>query len=275
MQKRMTAPAISALKGKRKISMLTACDYPSAKFVDQSGMDIVLVGDSLAMVALGHEDTLSLTLDEMLHHCRAVSRAVENALVVGDMPFMSYEASVEQAVKNAGRMLQEGGVRAVKVEGVEVLSQIEAMVKAGIPVMGHVGLTPQRVAALGGYTVQGKSAVAAQQCIDDARKLASVGCFSIVLETIPAALAAKITAAVDIPTIGIGAGPDCDGQVLVFHDLLGLFDRFVPKFVKRYATLAGPIAEALTRYREDVASGAFPGPEHCFAIDPKDIETLT
>lgn len=275
MRKQLTAPAITALKGERKIAMLTACDYPSARFVDQSGMDVVLVGDSLAMVALGRADTLSLTLDEMVHHCRAVSAGVERALVVGDMPFMSYEASVEQAVRNAGRLLQEGGVRAVKVEGVEVLPQIEAMIKAGIPVMGHVGLTPQRVAALGGFSVQAKSAVAAQQCIDDARKLADAGCFSIVLETIPAALAARITAALPIPTIGIGAGPDCDGQVLVFHDLLGLFDRFTPKFVKRYAELGGPIAEALARYAEEVRSGVFPGPEHSFAMDPKNLETLT
>jgi len=274
MPKRMTAPAIAALKGLRKITMLTATDYPTAKLVDQSGMDMVLVGDSLAMVALGREDTLALTLDEMLHHCRAVCAGVQNALVVGDMPFMSYEASVEQAVRNAGRMLQEGGVRAVKVEGAAALPQIKAMIAAGIPVMGHVGLTPQRVAVLGGFTVQGKTTAAAQLCLNDARSLAAAGCFSIVLETIPAALAARITAAVAAPTIGIGAGPDCDGQVLVFHDLVGLFDRFVPKFVKQYAQLSGPIAAALAAYRQEVTSGCFPGPEHSFAIDPAELESI-
>ncbi|MGE4299778.1 MAG: 3-methyl-2-oxobutanoate hydroxymethyltransferase [Desulfovibrionaceae bacterium] len=273
MQKNITVPLVKAAKGQRKLSMLTAYDYPSALLVDQSGVDMVLVGDSLAMVVLGHEDTLSVTMDEMLHHCKAARRGVSRALLVADMPFMSYEiggdVGVAQAVANAGRFFKEAGVRAVKVEGAAgVLPQVRAMVGAGMPVMGHVGLTPQRVAEFGGFKVQGKTAAAAEKIIADAVSLDEAGCFAMVLEAIPSPIAAEITRRVSIPTIGIGAGPDCDGQVLVFHDILGLYDRFVPKFVKQYATLAKDVRDACVRYREAVEAGEFPGPEHSFAMAP-------
>lgn len=272
MNKKVTAPAIKALKGQRKVSVITAYDYPFGRLADESGMDMILVGDSGAMVVLGHEDTLSVTLDEMIHHTKAVSRAVERALVVGDMPFMSYEAGVEQALHSAGRMIKEGGARAVKLEGAfNVLPQVKAMVGAGIPVMGHIGLTPQRIAELGGFKVQGKTAEGAKVLVDEAQALADAGCFCIVLEAIPAEIAKRITEACPIPTIGIGAGPHCDGQVLVLHDVLGLFERFVPKFVKQYAKLADEVRQSLTRYREEVVEGVFPGPEHCFAIDPAEL----
>lgn len=271
MTKRVTAPDIVAAKGKRKLTELTAYDYPTAQWVDQSGIDMILVGDSLAMVVLGQEDTLSVGMDVMLHHTRAVSRAVRNGLVIGDMPFMSYQASVEQALINAGRFLQEGRAQAVKLEGGrKVVPQVQAMVDAGIPVQGHIGLTPQSVAQMGGFKVQGKTAEAAKALVEDAQALAEAGCFSIVLEAIPAPIAARITEAVPIPTIGIGAGPDCDGQVLVVHDVLGLFERFTPKFVKRYAHLTQPIQEALARFREEVLAGQFPGPEHTFTMSEEE-----
>ena len=267
MTKRITVPEIIAAKHKRKLSVLTAYDYPTARLVDQCGIDMVMVGDSLAMVVLGHEDTLSVGMTEMLHHTRAVSRAVERALVVGDMPFLSYQASVEQAVMNAGLFLKEGRAQAVKLEGgTRVYPQVKAIVESGIPVQGHIGLTPQSSAQFGGFKVQGKTAEAAKALIEDAQALAEAGCFSIVLEAIPSNIAARITESVPVPTIGIGAGPDCDGQVLVFHDLVGLFDRFVPKFVKRYANVSEMIKKAVTQYREEVESGAFPGAEHSFAM---------
>jgi len=267
MTKRITVPEIIAAKHKRKLSVLTAYDYPTARLVDQCGIDMVMVGDSLAMVVLGHEDTLSVGMMEMLHHTRAVSRAVERALVVGDMPFLSYQASVEQAVMNAGLFLKEGRAQAVKLEGgTRVYPQVKAIVESGIPVQGHIGLTPQSSAQFGGFKVQGKTAEAAKALIEDAQALAEAGCFSIVLEAIPSNIAARITESVPVPTIGIGAGPDCDGQVLVFHDLVGLFDRFVPKFVKRYANVSEMIKKAVTQYREEVESGAFPGAEHSFAM---------
>ena len=275
MNTKITAPLVRSLKGTRKLTVLTAYDYSMAKMVDQSGMDMVLVGDSLAMVVLGLEDTLSITLDEMIHHCRPVSRAVERALVIGDMPFLSYEAGVEQALLNAGRMVREGGVRAVKLEGAgRVLPQVRALAEAGIPVMGHIGLTPQRIAEIGGFKVQGKSLEAAEKLIAEALELAEAGCFSIVLEGIPAPLAERITAATPVPTIGIGAGPHCDGQVLVTNDILGLYDRFVPKFVKQYAKLSPLIAEALAEYKREVESGEFPGEEHSFSLDPAVLEKL-
>jgi 3-methyl-2-oxobutanoate hydroxymethyltransferase len=267
MTKRITVPEIMASKGKRKLSVLTAYDYPTAKLVDESGIDMVLVGDSLAMVVLGHEDTLSVGMTEMIHHTRAVSRAVTRALVIGDMPFLSYQVSVGQAVENAGLFLKDGRAQAVKLEGgARVIPQVKAMVESGIPVQGHIGLTPQSAAQFGGFKVQGKTAEAAKTLIEDAQALADAGCFSIVLEAIPANIAARITEAVPVPTIGIGAGPDCDGQVLVFHDLVGLFDRFLPKFVKQYVKLSDLIRKAVTQYREDVESGAFPGPEHGFSM---------
>jgi 3-methyl-2-oxobutanoate hydroxymethyltransferase len=276
MTSRITVPDILAAKGKRKLSMLTAYDYPMARLVDQSGVDLVLVGDTLAMVVLGHEDTLAVGMTEMLHHTRAVTRAVRRALVVGDMPFLSYQVSCEQAVINAGRFLQEGRAQAVKLEGgSRVVPQVKAIVAAGIPVQGHLGLTPQSAAQLGGFKVQGKTAEAARLLIDDARALAEAGCFSIVLEAIPSAIAARITEAIAVPTLGIGAGPDCDGQVLVIHDVLGLFDRFVPRFVKQYAQLGQSALEALQRFREEVEKGEFPGPEHAFTMSREEMDRLT
>lgn len=275
MTKRVTVPDIIAAKGKRKLTQMTAYDYPTALWVDQSGIDMILVGDSLAMVVLGHEDTLSITMDEMLHHTRAVARTAQHALVIGDLPFLSYQVSVEQAVMNAGRFIKEARANAVKLEGGRrVVPQIKAIVEAQIPVQGHLGLTPQSSAAFGGFKVQSKTAEAAKELIEDAEALVEAGCFSIVLEGIPAPIAALVTAAIPIPTIGIGAGPDCDGQVLVIHDLLGLFERFTPRFVKQYARLAGPVREALAAFREEVEKGVFPGPEHSFSIDVQEVMKL-
>ncbi|WP_428568932.1 MAG: 3-methyl-2-oxobutanoate hydroxymethyltransferase [Solidesulfovibrio sp. DCME] len=266
---KMTAPAVLAAKGTRKLAMLTAYDFAAARLAEAAGLDMLLVGDSLAMVVLGHEDTLSVTMDEMLHHTKAVSRGAQRALVVADMPFLSYQVSVPQAVANAGRFLKEGRAGAVKLEGGrEVLPQVRAIVAAGIPVIGHVGLTPQHVAALGGFKVQSKTAEAAAKLLGDALALAEAGCFAIVLECIPAPVAAEVTRRLPVPTIGIGAGPDCDGQVLVFHDVLGLYDRFLPKFVKRYANLGEQVVEALTQWGDAVRTGAFPGPEHVFSMAP-------
>lgn len=276
MTKRVTVPDIIAAKGSRKTTMLTAYDYPTALWVDQSGVDMILVGDSLAMVVLGQEDTLSVGMEEMIHHTKAVSRAAKRALVIGDMPFLSYQASVEQAVINAGRFLKEGRAQAVKLEGGrQVLRQVEAIVAAGIPVQGHIGLTPQSAAQFGGFKVQGKTAEAANALIEDAQALARAGCFSIVLEAIPSPIAARITQSVPIPTIGIGAGKDCDGQVLVIHDVLGLFERFTPRFVKKYAQLGDTIRQALTQYREEVESGDFPGPEHSFGMSEEEQSRLS
>lgn len=275
MTTRVTVPDVMAAKGQRKLSMLTAYDYSTALWVDRSGVDMILVGDSLAMVMLGHEDTLSVGMTEMLHHTRAVTRAAKRALVVGDMPFLSYQVSVEQAVLNAGRFLQEGRAQAVKLEGgARVLAQVQAMVAAGIPVQGHLGLTPQSAAQLGGFKVQGKSAEAAKVLIEDAQALTEAGCFSIVLEAIPAAIAARITASIAVPTIGIGAGADCDGQVLVVHDVLGLYERFRPRFVKQYAQIGEEMLKALTQYREEVEQGLFPGPEHGFSIKAEELEKV-
>lgn len=275
MNKRVGVPDIIAAKGKRKLSMLTAYDFPTARWVDQSGIDMILVGDSLAMVVLGHEDTLSVGMEEMIHHTKAVSRAAQRALVIGDLPFLSYQASVEQAVLNAGRFLKEGRAQAVKLEGgARVLPQVRAIVAAGIPVQGHLGLTPQSAAQMGGFKVQGKTAEAAKALIEDAQILAEAGCFSIVLEAIPAPIAERITEAIPVPTIGIGAGARCDGQVLVIHDVLGLFDRFIPKFVKQYARLADNIHEALVSFRKEVENGEFPGPEHTFAMDEKEARKV-
>lgn len=268
--KRVTAPDMLAAKGERKLAMLTAYDYAAATLAEAAGADMLLVGDSLAMVVLGHEDTLSVTMEEMLHHTRAVARGAKRCLVVADMPFLSYQVSVAEAVANAGRFLKEGRAGAIKLEGGrEVAPQIRAIVAAGIPVIGHLGLTPQHVAALGGYRVQSKTAEAAAVLVEDARILAEAGCFAVVLECIPAEVAAVVTEAVPVPTIGIGAGPACDGQVLVFHDVLGLFDRFRPKFVKQYANLGAMAQEALTQYVDEVRKNTFPGPEHVFTMDEK------
>jgi len=253
------------------ITMLTAYDYPTALAVDMAGIDSILVGDSLGMVVLGYDSTLPVTMEDMLHHCKAVARGAKNALLVGDMPFMSYQASVDEAVRNAGRFLQEASMGAVKLEGGrERRAAIDAIVGAGIPVMGHLGLTPQSVHQFGGYRAQGKTALAAKRLLDDAILLEEAGCFSIVFETIPTQLARYISNRLEIPTIGIGAGDGCDGQVLVTHDLLGLFDRFTPSFVKKYAELHVVMAEAFSQYKLDVEQGQFPTPGHCFEMPDED-----
>jgi 3-methyl-2-oxobutanoate hydroxymethyltransferase len=246
-----TVQKVSILDLQRKkvesqpITMLTAYDYPGANLVDEAGVDLILVGDSLAMTVLGHPNTVSITVDEMLHHCKAVARGASRAFLIGDMPFMSYQVERSEAVRNAGRFMKEGGMDAIKLEGGrEVADTIRAIVSAGIPVMGHLGLTPQTATKLGGYKVQGKTAAAAQRLLEDALILEEAGCFAIVLEAIPALVGKTVSQKLTIPTIGIGAGPDCDGQVMVFHDVLGLYDRFTPKFAKKYADLRQPILEA-------------------------------
>jgi 3-methyl-2-oxobutanoate hydroxymethyltransferase len=250
---------------KKKIVMVTAYDFPFGQIADEAGVDAILVGDSVAMVVQGIENTMPVTMDEMIYHTKMVSRAVKSAMVIGDMPYLSYQISIEDAVRNAGRFLKEAGACAVKLEGGrEVADVVRAMIHAEIPVMGHIGLTPQAVYRMGGYKVQGKTAEAAQRLIEDAKMLEEAGAFSLVLEAIPAELAGKITAAVSIPTIGIGAGSDCDGQVLVIHDMLGLFDRFTPKFVKKYADLKKDAVNALSQYKNEVEKGEFPGKEHSF-----------
>lgn len=272
---RMTAPKVLARKGGPKIKMVTAYDYAGARIADRAGADIILVGDSLANVVLGYDDTLSMTVDVMVHHTAAVSRAEPSALVVGDMPWLSYHASVEEAVQNAGRFVQEGGAGAVKLEGGRKrLPMIEAILHAEIPVMGHLGLTPQSVNAMGGYRVQGKAADDAYEMISDARALADAGVFSIVLEGVPDLLAEMITNEIEVPTIGIGAGNVTDGQVLVFHDVLGLHDGRVAKFVRKYAELADDAVAALEAFFADVESGAFPGEDETYHMPPESAEAL-
>ena len=274
-EKKLTIPDIKNRKNATPIAEVTAYDYPWARLADQAGMDIVLVGDSLGMVVLGYTDTVSVTMEEMIHHTRAVVRGVEHALVVTDMPFGSCSSSIPAAIDNAVRILKEGRADAVKVEGgVTMAKTVAAMVAAGIPVQGHIGLTPQTATSLGGFKVQGKSAQAARQLIDDALALEAAGCFSIVLEAIPAPLAEHITGRLAIPTIGIGAGPDCDGQVLVIHDLVGLYDRFTPKFVKQYARINEPVGEALRQYREEVQNRTFPTAAHSFTMKAEEMDRL-
>jgi 3-methyl-2-oxobutanoate hydroxymethyltransferase len=256
-----------------KITMLTAYDYLSARAVDQAGIDSILVGDSLGMVILGYENTLPVTMEDMLHHCRAVSRGASRSLLIGDMPFMSYQARVEDAVINAGRFLQEAGMDAVKLEGgKERLDAVRAIISAGIPVLGHLGLTPQSVHQLGGFKAQGKTAQAAELLLEDAILLEDAGCFGIVLESVPNRVAAFVSNELQIPTIGIGAGVGCDGQVLVTQDLLGLFDKFQPKFVKRYASLHLDIQEAIRTYIAEVKEERFPESEHSFQINDQEWE---
>ena len=258
-----------------KISMLTAYDYSTAKLVDEAGINSILVGDSLGMVMLGYEDTLSVTMEDMIHHTAAVARGAKNALVVGDMPFMSYEVSVEQAVINAGRLMKEGRANAVKLEGgVRVAEQIKAITKAGIPVCAHIGLTPQSVNAFGGFKVQGKTAEAAQQMVEDALAVQEAGAFAVVLECVPAKLAAIISEKLDIPTIGIGAGAGCDGQVLVNQDMLGMFHDFTPKFVRRFAEVGDVMLDAYRAYDAAVKDGTFPAAEHTYAAPAGVLETL-
>lgn len=271
-----TAATFAAAKAKgEKLSMLTAYDYSTAKLEDESGINGILVGDSLGNVVLGYEDTVSVTMEDMIHHGAAVARGAKNALVVVDMPFMSYEATVEEAVRNAGRLMKEGRAGAVKLEGgVRVAEQIRAIVKAGIPVMGHIGLTPQSINVFGGFKVQGKSEEAARALLADAKAVEEAGAFAVVIEAVPAALAQMITDAVSIPTIGIGAGAGCDGQILVYQDMLGMFSDFTPKFVKRYANVGEVMREAFASYAAEVASGAFPTEEHTYKIKDDVLEKL-
>ncbi len=259
----------------KKLSMLTAYDYSTASLMDQAGINGILVGDSLGNVVLGYEDTVSVTMEDMIHHGAAVSRGAKNTLVVIDMPFMSYQASVCDAVRNAGRLMKEGRANAVKLEGgLEVVPQVRAIVQAGIPVMGHIGLTPQSINAFGGYKVQGKDEANARRLLAEAKALEEAGAFAVVMECVPSALAEKITKEIRIPTIGIGAGAGCDGQILVYQDLLGMFSDFTPKFVKRYANIGEAMKEAFRSYMEEVQSGAFPGPEHGYGIANEVIEKL-
>jgi 3-methyl-2-oxobutanoate hydroxymethyltransferase len=265
MNPKITAPAIKAMKGKTPIGMITAYDYPSARVADAAGADIILVGDSLAMVVLGHPDTLQVTVDDMVHHTRAAARGTQRALLVGDMPYLSYHVSIEESVRNAGRFVR-AGAHAVKIEGgkPQRIKTVEAILDAEIPVMGHIGLTPQSVNALGGFKLQGKAADDARRLVDEALALEQAGCFSIVLEMVPAELAAIITERLSIPTIGIGAGPHCDGQVLVFHDLLGLYDGHTPRFVRQYAQLGEAMRSAIGQYLADVREGRFPSDAESF-----------
>ncbi len=258
-----------------KISMLTAYDYSTAKLVDEAGINSILIGDSLGMVMLGYEDTLSVTMEDMIHHTAAVARGAKNALVIADMPFMSYEVSVEEAVTNAGRLMKEGRANAVKLEGgVRVAEQIRAITKAGIPVCAHIGLTPQSVNAFGGFKVQGKTAEAAQKMIDDALAVQEAGAFAVVLECVPAKLATIISEKLTIPTIGIGAGAGCDGQVLVYQDMLALFNDFKPKFVKHFGNIGPQMTAAFKAYDEEVKAGTFPAEEHTFKIDEYALKKL-
>ncbi len=270
---------IAYLKEKKekgeKITMITAYDYPTARLIDEAGIDTILVGDSVGMVVLGYDSTLPVTMEEMIHHCKAVSRGVKRAFIIGDMPFMSYQSSIEKAIENAGRFLKEGGCDAVKLEGgSEVAHIVKAIVNAGIPVCGHIGLTPQRAKLLSGYRVQGKDVETAKKLIRSAKDLEEAGAFMIVMECIPDVLAEIITKEVSVPTVGIGAGRGCDGQVLVYHDMVGLFERFVPKFVKQYLNLAPEIKKAIRRFKEEVEKGIFPGPEHTFHMDPEEAKKL-
>lgn len=259
----------------KKLTMLTAYDYSFAKLMDEAGVDSILVGDSVGMVCLGYEDTLSVTMEDMIHHTAAVSRGAKNALVVADMPFMSYQTSAYDAVVNAGRLIKEGKAQAVKLEGgFEVTEQIQAIVAASIPVVGHIGLTPQSINSLGGFKVQGKSETAAQKLLDEARAVEEAGAFAIVLECVPAALAERISREISIPTIGIGAGAGCDGQVLVYQDMLGLFSDFTPKFVKRFADAGEVVKEAFAGYIKEVQAGTFPAQEHTFKMDDDILEKL-
>ncbi|MFT7473919.1 MAG: 3-methyl-2-oxobutanoate hydroxymethyltransferase [Verrucomicrobiales bacterium] len=272
-----TVPKIAARKtrnGDEALVMITAYDAPAARAASDAGIDMILVGDSVAMVVLGYDDTLQVTVDDMAHHTRAVARANPECLIVGDLPWMSYHVSVEETVRNAAHLIR-AGAQCVKLEGGRKrLPMIEALVAAEIPVMGHIGLTPQSVHAMGGFKVQGRQAEAAMSLIEDAKALQHAGCFGIVLEGIPVLVAKAITEAVDIPTIGIGAGPHCDGQVLVYHDVLGIEDRFVPKFVRRYADMKTITVDALTNYANDVRSGAFPNDEESYHLADDQAEAF-
>ncbi|MFX1256452.1 MAG: 3-methyl-2-oxobutanoate hydroxymethyltransferase [Promethearchaeota archaeon] len=273
---KMTAKKIIEKKQKgEKIITLTSYDYSFAKIVDESGIDLILVGDSLSMVMLGYKNTLSVTMDEMIHHTKAVTRGVSNALVVGDMPFLSYKVDIIEAVKNAGRFIQEGGAEAVKVEGgTEICPTIEAIINADIQVMGHIGLTPQAIYKFGGFLVQGKSVEAAKKLICDAKNLQNSGVFSIVLESIPWQIAKLITSVIEVPTIGIGAGPYCDGQILVIHDMLGIFTEIKPKFLKYFANIGESIRDALKTYKHEVENTIYPGDDHSYEMSPHNFNEI-
>ena len=250
---------------KKKITMLTAYDYPFAMMVDEAGIDAIIVGDSVGMVVQGYDNTLSVTMDEMIYHTKIVSRAVKNAMVIGDLPFMSYQTGIQEALKNAGRFLKEAGATAIKIEGgIEVAEHIRAMTKSDIPVMAHIGLTPQSIHRMGGYRVQGRTTASAKRLREEAHVAEEAGAFSLLLEAIPVTLAKRITKEISIPTIGIGAGPYCDGQVLVLHDVVGLFERFLPKFAKRYANLREEAIQAIRLYKEEVEKGVFPSKDHSY-----------
>jgi len=262
-------------KDGEKIVMLTAYDYPSARLAEEAGVDVILVGDSLGMVVLGYDSTVPVTMADMIHHTRAVRRGAGKTFVVTDMPFLSYQISPAQALENAGRLVQEGGCEAVKVEGgEEIAAQVRALTRAGIPVCAHVGLTPQSATALSGYKVQGRTAEAANKLLRDALALEEAGAFMIVLECIPVQVAQLVTGRLSIPTIGIGAGAACDGQVLVWHDTLGMFDRFTPKFVKKFETLGVKAREAVGAYAREVREGTFPGPEHTFTMNEAELKRI-
>ena len=258
-----------------KLTMLTAYDYSTARLMDEAGVNSILVGDSLGNVMLGYENTLSVTMEDMIHHIKAVKRGVKNALIVGDMPFMSYQVSTEQAVENAGRLIKEGGADVVKLEGgADVCEQIKAIVKATIPVCAHIGLTPQSINAFGGFKVQGKSIEAAQKLIADALAVEEAGAFAVVIEGVPAEIAAIITEKLSIPTIGIGAGAGCDGQVLIYQDMLAMFSDFTPKFVKKYAEVGQIMSNAFETFIKEVKDGTFPQKEHTYKIDSSVVDEL-
>jgi len=273
---KITIPFIQQAKAQgRKLVMITAYDYPFGLMADEAEVDIVLVGDSLGMVVMGLDGTVPVTMEQMIHHIKAVMRGCKTALVIGDMPFMSYNTCIRDAISNAGRLMKEGGCDAVKLEGgVDFSDTVHSIVKAGIPVQGHIGLTPQTASALGGFKMQGKDAAAAKQIIDDARALEDAGVFSIVLEAVPAPLGELTARAVNVPVIGIGAGPDVDGQVLVTHDLVGLFDKFLPKFVKQYTQIRPIIIDAISQYKKEVQEKVFPGQEHSFKMSEETLAEL-
>lgn len=266
---------MEAKKKGEKLSMLTAYDYSTAKLIDGAGINAILVGDSLGNVVLGYENTISVTMEDMIHHGRAVARGIQNALLVIDMPFMSYQTSVYDAVMNAGRLMKEGMAHAVKLEGgIEVCDKVKAITQAGIPVMGHLGLTPQSIHAFGGHKVQGKDEIAARKLIENAKALQEAGAFSVVLECVPAKLAEIVTQTVDIPTIGIGAGKGCNGQVLVYADAIGMFNDFKPKFVKQFGQIGAAMTDAFRKYDEEVKGGVFPADEHTYSISDDVLERL-
>jgi 3-methyl-2-oxobutanoate hydroxymethyltransferase len=273
--KTTTVKLLEMKREKRKVTMLTAYDYPTARIAETAGVDVILVGDSLGMVVLGYDSTLPVTMEDMIHHTKAVTRGAKETMIVTDMPFLSYHISTPEAVRNAGRLIQEGGADAVKLEGGrEVLEQIRAIVRAGIPVCGHIGLQPQMVNQLGGYKVQGKDLESAKRIYEDALLLQEAGCFALVLECVPTPLATLISEALSIPTIGIGAGDGCDGQVLVVHDMLGITDRYLPKFAKKYAEMQQEMVAAVGTYVQEVRDGAFPTPAHGFKMAEDVLDKL-